>query len=123
MSGRRLSSTAAMYSAGVVTFSWPFIFMTSSEARRHPTGTSRSALPSMMVVGPFGHRTAPTVGRSGDRGVPVDEAAVSGDDAVASHGRSALTRDRQRRGLSGQPPLSTRWRACWRRSANSAPPG
>src|SRR4029450_8781740 len=31
MSGRRLSSTSAMYSAGVCTFSCPFIFIASSE--------------------------------------------------------------------------------------------
>jgi hypothetical protein len=44
MSDRRLSSTAAMYSAGVFTSSWPFIFSASSETRRHQTGSGPSAL-------------------------------------------------------------------------------
>ena len=47
MSDRRLSSTAAMYSAGVFTFSCPFIFIASSETRRHLAGSGPSALPSM----------------------------------------------------------------------------
>jgi hypothetical protein len=40
-----LSSTAAMYSAGVCTFSCPFIFIGASEPPRHRTGSSPSALP------------------------------------------------------------------------------
>src|SRR6187549_3103096 len=40
MSDRRLSSTAAMYSAGVFTFSCPFIFLASSQTRRHQTGSA-----------------------------------------------------------------------------------
>src|SRR5687767_14420766 len=39
MSGRRLSPTAAMYSAGVFTFSWPFMFIASYGTRRHQDGS------------------------------------------------------------------------------------
>lgn len=40
MSDRRLSSTAAMYSAGVFTFSCPFILTASSRSSRHRPGTT-----------------------------------------------------------------------------------
>ena len=47
MSERRSSSTGAMNSAGVFTFSCPFIFIASPQTRRQQTGGGPSALPSM----------------------------------------------------------------------------
>src|SRR4029453_17742606 len=55
MSDRRLSSTAAMYSAGVFTFSCPFIFIASSEnsalpdRQRPRTGASSGVLPYLVL--------------------------------------------------------------------------
>ena len=54
MSDRRLSSTAAMYSAGVSTFSCPFI--ASSEARRNRTGSGPSILSSSIRLPSHRHR-------------------------------------------------------------------